>query len=550
MHPLALLTIAFGNLILGITAWFYIKRFQQSSIKHAVEMGKNERELKRKVLELEVLRALNERAGYSLDLKQILEVITDSLEGIVAFSAISYMLLDTEGKIILKMHLSKPVSKTFVEDVKEKMISAFSAMVGQNLQTGLISETLTGSITEGTEAVESFFNLPLLIGKQPVALINVSSPQTGLYGDEETAFLYAILNQVSVSASKLSQVVENEKSKLSAMISSLPDGVAMIDPEFNLLVDNPALYQILKIESQSNLYKIMASVGTKIDLDKILKQTFQTQKIIKTKGFEINGFSVEINVEPVKDKFGYLLGLAIIFRDLTAQRVLERLREEFTAMMVHELRTPLTTISYGVDNMMTNLPKITKEELSSNLNIIKNTTENMLGLVSELLDMAKIEAGKFTVVKKEGDLGKVLLEKAASFKPLMEQKKLILETEIGAGLEQVNFDPNRLGQVINNLLSNAVKYTEAGKISLRAVVSGDQVQISVADSGAGISKEDLPKLFSKFEQLGKGKTGEKDGTGLGLVVTKGIIEAHGGKIWVQSEGQGKGTIFTFQIPLQ
>src|SRR3989344_6905914 len=169
---------------------------------------------------MQVVRALSERAGYSLDLKQILEVITDSLEGIVEFSAISYMLLCPEGKVVLNVHLAKPVSKLFVEDIKGKMVSAFSAMVGQTLQADLINETLSGSVMGGEGNVGSFFNLPLIIGKQPVALINVASPEKGLYGDEETSFLYTILNQVSVSASKLSQVVENEKSKLSAMISS------------------------------------------------------------------------------------------------------------------------------------------------------------------------------------------------------------------------------------------------------------------------------------------------------------------------------------------
>lgn len=349
---------------------------------------------------------------------------------------------------------------------------------------------------------------------------------------------------------KASFYAENEKRKLSAMIGSLLDGIAMIDTNFNVLVTNPALYQILGIKDGVDLFKITNSLGTKLDLDKSLKQVFKTQTLIKTAPFEINGFVIEVNIEPVKDSHGYLLGVAIVFHDITPEKNLEHLREEFTAMMVHELRTPLTTISYGIDNMMTNLPKISQEELSSNLNVIKNTTENMLGLVTELLDLAKIEAGKFVVVKKIGDLGKMLEEKAIAFKPLIEQKKLTLVTDIEAGLDQINFDPNRLGQVINNLLSNAIKYTDSGKISLKAVVSEQNVQISISDSGDGIKKEDLSKLFSKFEQLGKGKTGEKVGTGLGLVIAKGIIEAHGGKIWAESEGEGKGTTFTFSIPLK
>ncbi|MDO8570712.1 MAG: ATP-binding protein [Candidatus Daviesbacteria bacterium] len=409
MHPLALIIIALGNIILGIVAWIYIRKFQNATSKHTALLEQNDADLKKKVTELQVLENLSEKAS-----------------------------------------------------------------------------------------------------------------------------LYA----------------ENEKRKLSAMIGSLLDGIAMIDTNFNLIVVNQALYQILKIEGNIDLFKIINSLGEKMDLDKSLKQVFKTRILIKTAPFEINGFVIEVNIEPVKDAHGYLLGVAIVFHDITPEKNLEHLREEFTAMMVHELRTPLTTISYGIDNIMTNLPKVSKEELSTDLNVIKNTTENMLGLVTELLDLAKIEAGKFVVVKKIGDLGKMLEEKAVAFKSLIEQKQLTLVTDIAASLTQVNFDPNRLGQVINNLLSNAVKYTDAGKISLKSQVSGNQVIISIADSGDGIRKEDLSKLFSKFEQLGKGKTGEKVGTGLGLVIAKGIIEAHGGKIWAESEGEGHGTTFSFQIPLQ
>lgn len=409
MHPLALVIIALGNIVLGITAWIYVRKFQNATSKHTALLEQNDADLKKKVTELQILETLSEKASF-----------------------------------------------------------------------------------------------------------------------------YA----------------ENEKRKLSAMISSLLDGVAMIDTNFNLIVANPALYQILKIESNADLFKMTNSLSTKLDLDKSLKQVFKTQTLIKTAPFEINGFAIEVNIEPVKDAHGYLIGVAIVFHDITKEKNLEHLREEFTAMMVHELRTPLTTISYGVDNMMTNLPKVSKEELSSNLNVIKNTTDNMLGLVTELLDLAKIEAGKFVVVKKVGDLGKMLEEKSLAFKPLLEQKKLTLISDIDPSLNQVNFDPNRLDQVINNLLSNAIKYTDVGKINIKAVVSGSDAQISITDSGDGIKKEDLPKLFSKFEQLGKGKTGEKVGTGLGLVIAKGIIEAHGGKIWAESEGEGKGTTFSFSIPLK
>lgn len=553
MHPLALLIIALGNVTLGLIAWLYFKRFQKTVFQHNLEVETREKELKRRVLELQVLRSLGERVGYSLDLRQILDVIIDSLGGLVAFSTVSYMVLGKEGKISFKLRASEPLSRVFLSQVKSQMLSAFSAMAKQDLQPSLIDETISGGAIDDTLSlpVGSFFNLPMIIGGKAVALVNISSVQKGLYGDEGTAVLYTIFNQVSVQAGKLVQVIENEKRRLSAMISSLTDGIMMVDSSFNIIVSNPVLPKLLNLGREvGSLYDVVAAAGTRVNIRGALEQAFKEQYFLSLPEFELGEKAIQIDVEPVRDKFGYLLGVAVVFHDVTARKALERLREEFTAMMVHELRTPLTTISYSTNMMMTDLPKLAPKDIGDNLNIIKGTTENMLSLVSELLDVAKIEAGKFIVVKKDDDLSKLLEERIASLKPLATQKNLDLTADIAPTLHRVSFDKNRLGQVINNLISNAIKYTDNGKVELKAVEQGENVLISVIDTGEGIPPEDIKKLFSKFEQLGKGKTGEKGGTGLGLVVTKGIVEAHGGKIWAESEGVGKGTAFSVTIPLK
>jgi len=554
MHPATLFIIACLGLLLGILSLIYIRRFQNTVLKHAQELEKRERELKRRVLELQILRSLGERVGYSLDLRQILEVIIGSLSDLVEFETVSYMLLGDEGRIIFNIKVAQPVSRQFLTDMKTQMLSALSAMTGQNLQSALVDETVSGSrVDEGqnSASAQSFFNLPLSLGSRVVALINVSSIKRGLYGDDETAILYTILTQVSVQAGKLSAVVENEKRKLSAMIGSFVDGVVMVDKQFNLLVVNPALLQMLKTNSDHriSLYHIIAAVGAKADLEGALRQVMERQILITLPEFSLYGRVVQVEVEPVKDQFGYLLGAAVVFRDITTQKQLENLREEFTAMMVHELRTPLTVISYSTDMMMTDLTKLSKSDLGQNLNIIQSTTKNMLSLVGELLDVAKIEAGKFAVVKKEDNLKSLIEEKFVSFKPLADQKSLRFSHEIDLDLPAVSFDRIRLGQVIDNLLSNALKYTSSGRVSIKAGYNSSQVIVSVQDTGDGIASEDIHKLFSKFDQLGKGKSGEIAGTGLGLVISKGIIEAHGGKIWAASEGLGKGSTFTFSIPI-
>ena len=199
---------------------------------------------------------------------------------------------------------------------------------------------------------------------------------------------------------------------------------------------------------------------------------------------------------------------------IESEKRLEKMREEFTAMMVHELRTPLTTINYTIDAISGDASIRPEPSLKEYLAIIKSESGEMLELVGELLDVAKIEAGKFEIVKVEDDLGKLIEEKMTVFKPLMEQKRLEFISEIGTNLE-ARFDRNRMGQVLENLLSNAAKFTLSGYVKVTARKTGGVLEVAISDSGEGIAADNLPKLFSKFEQLGNGKNGDKKGTGWG-----------------------------------
>lgn len=549
---MALVLMLGGNLILLGVFLGYFKKSQAAILKRNEDAEKRERELKRRVLELQLLRSLGERAGYSLDFRKILEVVTDSLEGIVEFSTASYMLLGAEGRVISRIHVEEPVCRAFLDQVRLQMLQAFSTMLGRKIEDLLVDETLSGTALDDrlNLTVGSFFNLPIVIGGQIIGLVNVSSPVRDLYADEETAILYTILNQVSSQATKLYQVVENEKRKLSAMIASLSDGVVMVDPRLHTLVCNRAARALFNLDGEFDLGEILPVLGKEVDLKAALKSALQQQNLVNLQEIEIGERAIQIDVEPVKDKFGYLLGAVIIFHDVTAQKQLETLRENFTAMMVHELRTPLTTISYGANMLLQDLPKLSVSDIQGNIDVIKSTAADMLGLVNDLLDVARIDAGKFEVVKKEESLRSLLEEKAVVFKSLIDGKKLKLTVKVDPDLPQTfPFDRRRLGQTLDNLLSNAIKYTDAGEVNIKVQVKDSLAQVAVSDSGDGIKKEDLPKLFSKFEQLGKGKTGERKGTGLGLVIAKGIVEAHGGQIWATSAGLGKGTTFTFTLPI-
>lgn len=551
MDPIALGLFLFGNFIFISLFFVYLARFKKHTAEHEIAMEQREKELKRQVFELDVLRSLSDRAGYSLDLRQILEIITDSLSGLVQYATVSYIMMGSEGRTILKVHAAEGVSQQFINTVKKDLTISYSTMSGKKVTTGLIDETISGGTAlEGPGSVGSSFNLPMMIGSDLAALINVSSVAPGMYKDEDTKILYTILSQVSASASKLSMVVENEKRRLSAMIMSITDGIAMIDPSFRMTVANPALASMLGVKQVESLMEIVAAVGLKADLEHAIKQALLHKNVVALKEVELNQKYVAIDVEPVIDQYNYMLGAVVVFRDVTEARELDKMRDEFTAMMVHELRTPLTTITYGVSEIMTDIKSISPEVIASTLGVISSTSKEMLDLVNDLLDTAKIEAGKFEITKKEDDLASLIAEKITMFKTITDQKGLQLISDITATLPKMQFDRRRIGQALDNLLSNAIKYTEKGSITIKTELTDDHLLVSVVDTGDGMKSEDITKLFSKFEQFGKGKSGERKGTGLGLVVAKGIVEAHGGKIWGESKGLGLGSIFAFTLPLK
>ena len=226
------------------------------------------------------------------------------------------------------------------------------------------------------------------------------------------------------------------------------------------------------------------------------------------------------------------------------QKELERVKEEFTAIMVHELRAPLTVIN-GTTDMLLKRPELIAQEMGNKLlSSMKSSAHVMLSLVNDLLDIAKIEAGKFQILPIKGKIVELIVDRQVFFTELAAEKGITINTAIEENLPEINFDRERILQVFNNLLSNAIKFTgNNGKIIIKAVRQDNTIICSVSDTGPGISKEQLPLLFSKFKQL-KSQTG---GTGLGLIVAKGIVETHKGKIWVESR-VNVGTTFFFSLP--
>ncbi len=514
-------------------------------------------ELQQKVYQAEVLKEINERIGYSLDTNKIVEIITSSLGNLLDYDTVSYMVVDGTGRAVFKCHVQNSVNHEFIEEVKEKMFLSYGAILNQEVRLEKVDESITGNILDDNlkSKVTSFFNLPVVISGKLVGLINVASTEKGRYGESQASILYTITNQAATAVSKLQAVLENEKGKLAAIIYSLADGVIMVDAQNQLLVYNPQVREIFNVpkEREVSMFDIVDGLAGKADLRTKIEQALKEDKSITLPEVYLKDKAVEITIAPVKDGAGEKIGASVLFHDVTTEKSLEKLRQEFTAMMVHELRAPLTAVRWSSESLIKNLAAaqgVDPQKVKDTVVTIETASNNMLELVNDLLDVAKIEAGKFELNIQSYDLSEIINSQVAAFKPQAEMKHLSLSA-ILPPKAILPFDKIRISQVLGNLLSNAIKYSDSGQIDVHLQMdeAGKQAVVSIKDTGVGIPPEDLNMLFSKFKQLKSGDRSRK-GTGLGLVVSKGIVESHGGRIWAESAGENLGSTFYFSLPIK
>lgn len=226
-------------------------------------------------------------------------------------------------------------------------------------------------------------------------------------------------------------------------------------------------------------------------------------------------------------------------------------QDDYIAMLVHDIRAPLSVIKGSVDIILHESKNLSREDVTKILNQVKDTSDNLLELVADILDVSKIEAGKFEIKKTSSDLNLLLQSTADKFLPLANQNKIKISTDLLTTLPKVSIDSEQIERVLNNLISNSLKFTpDGGEVVISSSVDkkGKMLLVSIADTGIGVRDTMKTKLFHKFVQAGRTAKSDGKGTGLGLVVSREIVELHGGSIWVE-DNKPEGSIFIFTLPL-
>jgi two-component system phosphate regulon sensor histidine kinase PhoR len=364
-------------------------------------------------------------------------------------------------------------------------------------------------------------------------------------GTRELADLAHAFNAMAADLRRLITEHEQSRARLEATLANLNDGVVITDEGGAVVRLNAAATQMLAATQGEAVGQAFVVASRDHDLAGLLSAAlatdqFQTATVEYGRGRRI----LEATAQPFSGG-GERLGLMVL-RDVTELRRLERVRQEFVANVSHELRTPLASIRAVVETLEAGAvddPAVAGEFFRR----IIGEVDHLVGLVDELLDLARLETGRAVLKAEPCDPGDVLTRAVERLRPQVERAGLALRVEIPPDLPHVRVDRGRIEQVLINLVHNAVKFTpEGGEIAARAELADGMVRVSIQDTGVGISAEELPRIFERFYKSDAAR--RSPGSGLGLAIAKHIVQAHGGTIQAEST-PGRGATLSFTMPV-
>jgi signal transduction histidine kinase len=348
--------------------------------------------------------------------------------------------------------------------------------------------------------------------------------------------------------------IATEKSKIKTIINCMGDGVLVCDRDSCVVLSNPAASRMLKISEISLLGNFLPQCNLPTELANIIQESLTTtDKNYTSVSHELSsGESGEIflraHTAPVRNDLGETLGSVTVLQDVSHLKELDKMKSEFIAMVAHELRAPLAAVEQQLTVILNKMAGEVTTKQEQLLSRAKERTKGLLTLIKDLLDLSKIEAGMMVHYKEPLRLQEVVQKVVELMRAEADAKKLDLQFSAPSELSLVSADRNSMEGIFTNLISNAIKYTpEGGKIWVTLSEDAGFVQATVADTGIGIKKEDLSRIFDKFYRVKTVETRQIVGTGLGLSIVKSIVDAHLGSISVESE-EGGGTTFTVLLP--
>ncbi len=459
----------------------------------------------------------------------------------------SLFLLDDRGRavrhILARQHLPPEVREQVVATVMDKGLAGW---VYRHGKAAIVNDTNTDPrwhvFADDHRAVHSVLAAPL--GRRGVVsgIITLEHPETHVFTRADLQLLIAIAHQaaIAIENARLFTHISGERDTVAAILNGVRDAILVTSGDgHRLVIVNPAGAALFDAPPAQILGWPLAKLGPPDHLLELFNAVTADQP--QEAEIDFNGQrTYHVNVQEIPK-----VGRVAALHDVTHFKQLDNVKSEFVSSVSHDLKNPLGTI-LGYAWLLDDDPDLTTAQRDY-VTSIMDAVERMQSLVENLLDLAKIEAG-IDVDQEPCQAAEIVAEVVQLFAEQVRAKEIELATAVQPNLPLFAANRLRITQALENLVSNAIKYTPAGgRVTLRAGAADESITFSVADTGLGIAPKDHAKVFEKFTRVGGEEALQVAGTGLGLAIVRSVVEAHGGRVWLESD-LGKGSTFFMRLP--
>jgi signal transduction histidine kinase len=525
------------------------------------DLEKTYRELEKKNEEINTLKNLSQDLSGVLDVEEAIHIITKHIESNFSFFGITFLIYEIfDSGIIYRNHLIKETcSKCLDESRKDlerhikkndKKYASETISIIQNVKPRYTGAKINDYIKKNSTK-SKFDYYSLVSGDINFGLIQIAKKDDIIISKSEKDLLDAIISAFVMALERLRTIVLAQQSKTVSLVESLKDGVIMFNTNEDLVIMNKAFSRYTGFSNEyfslKDLYRLIADH----EVSDMVKASIVKGQISNITDVKLINKYYEIIILPVRDNKDNIVGGAIIFHDITRLKEIDQMKTEFVSVASHQLRTPLTAIKLFTEMLVKEQVGKLKKEQKEYLENIFESTERMVRLVNDLLNVSRIESGRLRVDPHPLKIIEFFETIIAEAKPLsdLKKQKIIFNKNIKNNFE-VPLDKNLIRQVFHNLIVNAIRYSpkKKGKVEIKLSKDDDNLLVSVKDNGIGIPEKAQRRIFEKFFRAENAVITITEGTGLGLYVSKMIVVSSNGKIWFESK-KGKGTCFYVSLPL-
>jgi two-component system phosphate regulon sensor histidine kinase PhoR len=453
--------------------------------------------------------------------------------------AAGYVLLIVVAQFALGTDLVMVLGQSPVRDPGDALNQASVAILGMTLVAVVLAMVLAVVIARGTtEPIGRLTKMVKLVAAGDL------TPRVVVDARDELGDLAVAFNDMASELRTSINAKDERRAELTAILAGMADGVMIVDQQGRVVALNRAAERMLEVNNATAVGRTVAEVARRHELvERLERERGDDRPLVIEVGPDHR--QVQVVVTPIR--VSDLERQVVLFQDVTALRRAEAMRRDFVANVSHELRTPLASLQALVETLEDGAlddPPAAREFLDR----MHVEVDGLRQMVEELLELSRIESGRMKLKLERTDVGAVVGEAARRLSAQAERQGVALRILTPSEPVEAPIDASRVEQVVVNLVHNAIKFTPPpGKVDVSVEQRGRAVAIRVVDTGIGVAPEELTRLFERFYKVDRSRS--SSGTGLGLAIVKHLVQAHGGRVWAESPGEGLGTTFYVMLPL-